>query len=242
MMSDAVTVIDYRWLGDLHTDKVSQLQLHVKDERLGAEDELTWVNAKLAGTLWPEAVLEFYLDHVFIKAPHLMPAVDEDFSEDEIVDIARSLLVGKEQLILGHSIASIIGTMDLNCKEFSAVCREVAEIGYSHTHDVSEKINDSLVENNTSQISENDDKSRETTTTHSEIVNVEGSPNGCNDYEDVKLDRQIEMLLAEMNLEEESDTTSSHDHLSSRSSNNDGSVLNIHDDFAQALGSHEVGN
>merc|ERR1711915_659984 len=85
-------------------------------------------------------------------------------------------------------------------------------------------------------------KSRETTTTHSETVNVEGSPNGCNDYEDVKLDRQIEMLLAEMNLEEESDTTSSHDHLSSGSSNNNGSVLNIHDDFAQALGSHEESN
>merc|ERR1711976_1052811 len=84
-------------------------------------------------------------------------------------------------------------------------------------------------------------KSRKTSTSQSIIVNVDDSSDRCNNLKDaVNVDVQIEALLAELKIKEESDTASSCDYPSSGSSNNDGSVSNIHEDFAQALGSHEV--
>ena len=77
MMSEYVSVLDYRWLGEVPGQTVHQLQLLVQDARLYPELEMDWINAGLAGSLWPGAVLEFYLDNVVVRRAELEEKVEE---------------------------------------------------------------------------------------------------------------------------------------------------------------------
>ena len=77
MMSEYVSVLDYRWLGEVPGQAVHQLQLLVQDARLYPELEMDWINAGLAGSLWPGAVLEFYLDNVVVRRAELEEKVED---------------------------------------------------------------------------------------------------------------------------------------------------------------------
>ena len=52
--------------------------------------EASWVNAILAGQLWPQPVLDFYLDHLVLEGDDGDEEVEET-SEDWLVQIVEGL-------------------------------------------------------------------------------------------------------------------------------------------------------
>ena len=76
--------------GGQDQDSVHNLKLLIKDERL--DDDANWVNAKLAGQLWVESVLDFYIDHLVIEQP-------DDTSDTEDVENPLDTINGDDWLI-----------------------------------------------------------------------------------------------------------------------------------------------
>ena len=76
--------------GGQDQDSVHNLKLLIKDERL--DEDANWVNAKLAGQLWVESVLDFYIDHLVIEQP-------DDTSDTEDVENPLDTINGDDWLI-----------------------------------------------------------------------------------------------------------------------------------------------
>ena len=54
-------------------------------------DETIWVNAILAGQLWPQPVLDFYLDHLVMDGGDDDSDEDQESSEDWLELIVKGL-------------------------------------------------------------------------------------------------------------------------------------------------------
>ena len=135
IMTDHVSVLDYRWLVEVPEQAVHQLQLLVQDDRLHPELEMDWINAELAGRLWPGAVLEFYLDHLVILRPRVEEGEDLLGGEQSLM---RRFLEGEQQLREESCVERILGTLGVGCEEWERMWREM-EIMQSQTWPVEEE-------------------------------------------------------------------------------------------------------
>ena len=94
----SVEILKYRYIGGQSGESEEetgssisprQFQLLVKDSDvtcLKSEglDGYYWINLELAGSLWPLAVADFYLDHLVIHQPLELEDGEEDEEEDEV--------------------------------------------------------------------------------------------------------------------------------------------------------------
>ena len=66
-------------------------------------DEANWVNAVLAGQLWPQPVLDFYLDHLVLEGGGGDEGEDIEEGSD---DWLQQIIEGLELLDRGYTVKS----------------------------------------------------------------------------------------------------------------------------------------
>ena len=117
-------ILNYRYIGqtgegeDSSKPSPSQFQLYVKDSRKveGEVDldsqcskvkcspcllpgETYWINAQLAGSLWPLVVADFYLEHLVISEPEEGEWQSEESPEEVVETLIWDLLDKGETLL-----------------------------------------------------------------------------------------------------------------------------------------------
>jgi len=117
--SDHVSVVDSRWVGELPGETVKQLQLLVHDARK-PEQEMEWINAGLAGTVWPSAVLKFYLDNMVIRR-------EEMVDSDRIRTIFQRLVDGRDHMREGKDLLRIVGFLGVDWQQWMNMLSELIE-------------------------------------------------------------------------------------------------------------------
>ena len=92
------------------------LRLLIDDERMNEEGEATWVNARLAGQLWPGAVIDFYLDHLVIN--HVTEEEDGAMADNETALMRYLLYLGLFLWKLGYKVEEVVGTISISRAEW----------------------------------------------------------------------------------------------------------------------------
>ena len=122
---EAVTISDSEPPASSDSTQVCHLQLLVHDERL---EDANWVNAKLAGQLWLQPVLDFYLDHLVIKEND----VDADSSEvDNSGDWVNQYMLGFSFLnedLENISVEKVLETVSIEIDEWRSVVNTLENV------------------------------------------------------------------------------------------------------------------
>ena len=178
--------------------QVCHLQLLVHDERL---EDANWVNAKLAGQLWLQPVLDFYLDHLVIKENDV-----DDADSDEEGEISGDWV---DQYMLGFhflqedlenvSIEKVLETVSIEVEEWRSVMDTLEHID-EDDEDLEVILLSELLEKSLKV--ENDSKKMETLSpVKKEIVNT--SYHGDNDDTSSEDDEEHQILLFQVVLRKE---------------------------------------
>lgn len=101
---------------ELKEPEVCHLRLLIDDERMNEEGEATWVNARLAGQLWPGAVIDFYLDHLVIN--HVTEEEDGAMADNETALMRYLLYLGLFLWKLGYKVEEVVGTISISRAEW----------------------------------------------------------------------------------------------------------------------------
>ena len=214
-----MSVIDYKYVEAVAiTDndppsssdytQVCHLQLLVHDERL---EDANWVNAKLAGQLWLQPVLDFYLDHLVIKESD----ADADSDEGEgCRDWVDQYMLGFRILhedLDNVSVETVLETVSIEIDEWRSVVNTLENIdedGSTEEEDL-EVILPDLLEKYLKV--ENDLKKRQTFSPVKQAIAGKSDGDDSDDSSS-KDDEELQILLFQVVLKKETSEEESEIH------------------------------